>query len=244
MAIDHKAPVYLFTRARLHRWYTQSVRGLGSRLSPPGANRRPTFRLWYSARYHRRRLIIITDEGRGGEGLPARVNREILPLESFHLESLFSRVHQSPAYCVPSSFDESWRKGERNEENIGDGNVFDSRFGINMSCVSSFPWNYPSFCFRNFGNSSRVVIAQQNVFHSSRQHGKIWNGLRCAFWNIISQKLFVEICSRRIICYFKNNHFLSDPEKFSQVVSSLKRKRIVMCEEISIQNLQDFIIKI
>lgn len=182
-------------------------------------------------------------EGRAGVAR-SRESRNPSPritlLESSSITGLLRTI--LPSITRSFSFDESWRKGERNEENIGDGNVFDSRFGINMSCVSSFPWNYPSFCFRNFGNSSRV--AQQNVFHSSRQHGKIWNGLRCAFWNIISQKLFVEICSRRIICYFKNNHFLSDPEKFSQVVSSLKRKRIVMCEEISIQNLQDFIIKL
>lgn len=148
LAIDHKAPVYLFTRVRLHRSYTQSVRGLGLRLSPP-TNRRPTFRLWYSARYHRRRLIIITGEGRGGQGLP--VNREILPLESFHLESLFSRVHQSPAYCVPSSLSHpsitrsfsrltNPRKGERTKWGteryvLGMETCLTVVFGINMLCI-------------------------------------------------------------------------------------------------------------
>lgn len=61
------------------------------------------------------------------------------------------------------------------------------------------------------------------------------------FTEIIRENLLHR--SRRIISYFKNN--LSEPENFSQVVLSLKRKRrIVICEEIPIQNLQDFIIKI
>lgn len=138
---------------------------------------------WYSARYHRPRLIIITDEGRGGkerEGRVARSRESRIfpdPFTSNHSSREFINHRPTPLCIYPlflsprsrvrSLFNE---KGERNEireryvlEMETCLTVDESTWNKCIYCVSSFPRNYPSFYFGNFGNfvdGTRMVLAQ------------------------------------------------------------------------------------
>lgn len=185
---------------------------------------------WYSARYHRPRLIIITDEGRGGEEREGRVARSREsrifpdPFTSNHSSREFINhrptllciypLFLSPRSRVRSLFNE---KGERNEireryvlEMETCLTVDESTWNKCIYCVSSFPRNYPSFYFRNFGNfvdGTRMVLAQPSpglsFTVSFHWYGKIWN----------SWRYFLKYCffvrRRELFCVMKNNIFVS-----------------------------------
>lgn len=124
--------------------------------------------------------------------------------------------------------------------------VDESTWNKCIYCVSSFPRNYPSFYFGNFGNfvdGTCAVLLVCLLRSRSTDMGK-FETVGDTFWNIVSS--FVEenyFVSWRIIysfLIFLINHPLSlIPENFCQVLSLFRRRELIIFEEISFQNLQD-----